>query len=126
MATQQNGTTGSIQPINQVDVVIPVYNGLEFLNRLFATITHTAIPIRYIIVDDCSPDPRVLPLLEAFKNEHANNCLLIKNDVNLGFVKSVNVGLSLSQGHVVLVNTDTELPDHWLERLIQPIIQEVI
>lgn len=49
--------------------------------------------------------------------------MLIENEQNLGFVKSVNRGLVRSRGHVVLVNTDVELPKNWLERLITPILK---
>lgn len=105
-----------------VDIIIPVYNGYEFLEKLLATVVRTRVSCRYIIVDDCSPDNRIAPLLDSFKKKHPQNSTVIKNETNQGFVKSVNAGLACSRGHVVLINTDTELPNLWLERLIRPIM----
>lgn len=106
-----------------VDVIIPIYNGYDYLVRLFEDILKTNVKCRYILVDDKSPDERVKELEKKFVLEHANS-ILIENEENYGFVKSVNNGLKASVGHVVLVNTDTELPNEWLERLMQPILKD--
>ncbi|MCR5701459.1 MAG: glycosyltransferase [Lachnospiraceae bacterium] len=106
-----------------VDIIVPVYNGYIFIKKLFASIFNTSVRMRLIIINDCSTDPNVVEFLESLSNEH-ENVVLINNDVNMGFVKSVNRGLKESTNHVVLVNTDVELPSNWLERLIAPIIND--
>lgn len=106
-----------------IDIIIPVYNGYEFLENLFDTVSHTKMKYRLLLVEDCSTDPRVRPFLEKYAatDEHVK---LLLNDVNMGFVKSVNKALAISEGHVVLLNTDVEVPERWLERLMYPIITE--
>lgn len=104
-----------------IDIVIPIYNGYELLGPLLESIARTKMPYRLILIDDCSPDSRILPFLEQYKKSHPHT-VLMRNKQNLGFVGTVNCGLHYSGGHVALVNTDTELPENWLERLMKPII----
>ena len=106
-----------------VDVIVPIYNGYEFLVRLFKDLTKTDMNCRYILVDDQSPDERVQALEKEFIAGH-NNAILIENDRNYGFVKTVNNGLDIAKGHVALINSDTELPQGWLERLMAPILED--
>ena len=104
-----------------VDIIIPLYNGYKFLTPLFQSIKkNTTHPYRLIVVDDASPDEKVKPLLKKLLKEHPHT-LLIENSKNLGFVKSVNRALKEVKGHFVLLNTDTEVPPLWLERLMYPI-----
>lgn len=106
-----------------VDVIIPIYNGYDYLVRLFEDLPKAGMPCRFILVDDKSPDERVRPLEEAFVAGHPGSRLL-ENDKNYGFVKTVNSGLAVCTGHVALVNTDTELPEGWLKRLMAPILSD--
>ena len=44
---------------------------------------------------------------------------LIENSKNLGFVGTANIGLSLHKDRdVILLNSDTEVYDGWLDRMI--------
>jgi GT2 family glycosyltransferase len=107
-----------------IDILIPVYNGFEYLMPLFDSITkNTSIPYRLLIANDKSPDARVGKFLAEFKKNHKDNLeiVIIENEENLGFVKTVNKLAELTQNHFVLLNTDTEVPPHWLERLMYPI-----
>lgn len=105
-----------------IDIVIPFYNGYEYLDPLFESIKKTKMNYRLILIDDCSPDKRVKEYLRKYQAEHPN-VMLIENEENLGFVKSVNKGLKQSVNHVALVNTDVEVPNMWLERLMKPILE---
>ncbi len=105
-------------------VVVPVYNGLNHLEKLCpALFTHSMAGTRYIFVDDASPDPQVY----AFLQEHVASrpdCLLLRNETNLGFVKTVNVAVRhVSTPCFVLLNTDVVVPEGWLERLTAPLAQ---
>lgn len=105
----------------RVDIVIPVYNGYDYLPRLFDTLAaNTTTAYRLLVVNDAGDDPRVLPYLKerlaAFRDAE-----LIENEENLGFVKSVLRAVERTQGHFVILNTDTEVPKYWLERLMYPI-----
>lgn len=104
-----------------IDVIIPVYNGLEYFDKLFAGIEKTRLSYRLIIVDDKSPDPRVKEYLDRYAAAH-ENVILLRNEQNMGFLPSVNRALAMAENHVALVNTDVEVPEEWLERLMLPII----
>ena len=105
-----------------VDIIVPVYNGYDYLKPLFESILkNTKPPYRLIVIDDCSPDDRVLPLLEEY-SEHFKHFVFLKNKKNLGFIGAVNRSVLHSNSKIfVLLNTDTEVPPDWLDRLIKPI-----
>lgn len=104
-----------------VDIIVPVYNGLEYFDKLFAGIEKTRMPYRLIIVDDHSPDRRVKEYLEKYAASDSR-VILLRNEKNMGFLPSVNRALAMAENHVALVNTDVEVPEEWLERLMLPIL----
>lgn len=105
-----------------IDIIIPVYNGFEFLEKLFDSIEkNTSTPYRLIVINDCSPDERVKPYLLQRLKKH-ESAVLIEHTDNKGFLKSVNEAYTYTSNHFVLLNTDTEVPSYWLERLMYPII----
>jgi len=104
----------------KVDVIIPIYNGYEYLDRLFTSLFYTKIEMRIIAINDCSPDQRIDVYMNRLRSKK-DNIVYIRNATNMGFVKSVNKGLIFAQNDVVLVNTDIEVPQGWLERLMYPI-----
>jgi len=105
-----------------IDIIIPVYNGYEFLNPLFDSIErNTTTPYRLIVVNDSSPDERVKPLLLERLESHPSS-IFIDHETNLGFVKSVNEAYSYTKDHFLILNTDTEVPLYWIERLMHPIL----
>jgi len=106
-----------------IDVIVPIYNGYDYLVTLFEDLRKTEMKMRIILVDDKSPDERVHQLEREYAAKY-DNVILIESEENYGFVKSVNRGLEIAEGHVALVNTDTELPTGWLERLMYPIMFE--
>jgi GT2 family glycosyltransferase len=110
-------------PDTTIDIIIPVYNGYEFLENLFESLrTHTTHSYRLIVVNDASPDERVKPFLhEQLKS--FKDAILIDNRNNLGFVLSVSSAVEKTNGHFVILNTDTEVPPFWLERLMYPIFK---
>ena len=103
-----------------IDIIIPIYNGLQYFDKLFAGIEKTKMKYRLILVDDQSPDPAVREYLERYVAEHEGTVLL-RNAKNMGFLPSVNRALAIAEHHVALVNTDVEVPEGWLERLMWPI-----
>jgi GT2 family glycosyltransferase len=110
--------------MNKIDIVIPVYNGLEYLPKLFESIfENTDLPSRLIIIDDASPDKKVWEFLSKVKSENPDKeIVLLRNETNLGFVKTVNRAVKMVQNHFVLLNTDVEVPKGWLSRLMRPIL----
>lgn len=123
-------TKCSFNPIinikNPIDIIIPIYNGFQYLQPLFESIFNsTHIDYRLIIVDDNSPDINIYPFLSNLSNKEYNFCkeiILIKNEENLGFVKSVNKACKFIKNHFILLNSDVVVPYNWINRLIYPII----
>ncbi len=106
-----------------IDIIIPVYNGFEYLEPLFLSIKkHTLSNYRLIVVNDASPDEKVKPFLKDVLKEF--NHVFIDNEQNLGFVQSVNKAVKHVSNHFVILNTDTEVPSHWLGRLMYPILNQ--
>ena len=115
------GEHSTIPEHDQVDLIVPVYNGWEYLEIFFnSLLKNSTEPYRLIIVDDASTDSRVWPFLEAIADK-IPHVVLLRNTKNLGFVKTVNRALTESRNDVVLLNTDIRLPKHWLERLLAPL-----
>lgn len=104
-----------------IDIILPVYNGWRILPPLLSSVSRTQMRYRLIIVDDKSTDGRILPMLRTYAAEH-ENVTLVENEKNLGYTGSINKALSMTQGDVVLLNSDIRLPELWLERLVTPII----
>ena len=104
----------------KVDVIVPVYRGLEETRRCLHSLIEDPDRAfhRLIVIDDCSPEPQ----LSAWLRELAASASieLWRNDGNLGFVRSVNRGMSGASpdADVLLLNSDTEVPRGWLQRLI--------
>ncbi len=106
----------------RVDVVIPVYRGLDATRRCLRSLLRDPKPgfrgplHRIVVIDDASPEPalsRYLDRLAARRFIH-----LLRNPTNLGFVASVNRGIAEAGARdVVLLNSDTEVPAGWLSRL---------
>jgi GT2 family glycosyltransferase/glycosyltransferase involved in cell wall biosynthesis len=109
-----------------VDIVIPVFRGFEDTRRCLHSLLrdpqsvagvdadHPAL--RIVVVDDASPEPRLSRYLRRLATRGL--ITLIKNERNLGFVASVNRGIQHAGARdVVLLNSDTEVPSGWLQRL---------
>jgi GT2 family glycosyltransferase/glycosyltransferase involved in cell wall biosynthesis len=108
----------ALPPAVRVDVVIPVYKGLEETRRcILSVLADCHAPLeRVIVVDDRSPDPKLAAWLKTLAA--AGKIVLLRNRRNLGFVASVNRGMDAAGDHdVVLLNSDTEVPAGWLGRL---------
>lgn len=109
-----------------IDLVVPVYNAPDFTKRCLASVlANTDTDYRLIVIDDCSTDPAIAGILEDFRSRggegHLQEMQILRNEKNLGFIGTVNRAFSLAKHHVVLLNTDTEVPPGWLSRLVRPL-----
>jgi GT2 family glycosyltransferase/glycosyltransferase involved in cell wall biosynthesis len=101
-----------------VDVIIPVYRGLEFTRSCIESVlADTGRPTgRVIVIDDRSPEPKLRAWLDRLAKTGA--ITLLRNKRNLGFVASVNLGIRRAGDRdVALLNSDSEVPAGWLSRL---------
>lgn len=112
-----------------VDVIIPIYNAYEYTRKCVASVyENTDTDYNLYMINDCSSDERIGLFLEGLKNSdrpiHLKKLVVLENEENVGFIKTVNKGLMHSRNHVVLLNTDTEVPYGWMSRLVCPIIND--
>ncbi|MFT9018890.1 glycosyltransferase [Acetobacter malorum] len=101
-----------------VAIVIPVYNGFSATkNCITLCLKYKAPHARLIIVNDASPNYDILKYLYQIKNKP--DVLILNNEENLGFPKSVNRGLRHRRPHedAVLLNSDTLVCRNWLTQL---------
>ncbi len=108
---------GATQP---VDVLIPVYDGLEeTLECINSAITARKLnrtPHRIVVLDDATPVPALHKALKILASK--GKIKLIQNPVNLGFIRNMNRGMALSGlQDVVWLNADTRVHGNWLDRL---------
>ncbi len=101
-----------------VDIIIPVYNGLSDLKRCIESIFyHTDLDFHSLIIfDDKSEDSNVRDYLQKLSSKNGNIRVYF-NDTNIGFVKTINKGLKLSNNDVIILNSDTIVTRGWVEKL---------
>ena len=105
--------------MRKVDVVVPVYKGLEETRRCLASVLATIDPTwaRVVVLNDGSPDPAIAAYLRELAAAH-DDLVLLENEQNLGFVATVNRGMQYDlQRDVLLLNSDVEVANDWLRRL---------
>ncbi|UBQ04949.1 glycosyltransferase [Tepidimonas taiwanensis] len=103
-------------------VVVPVYRGLEAVQRCLQSVTaaQNRVPWRLLVIDDASPEPALRDWLQAWRTQQSGRVLVQRNARNLGFVRTANKGLALAMAEgadVVLLNSDTQVAHGWLDRL---------
>lgn len=102
------------------DVIIPIYNAHDAtVNCIDSVIKNTDLTKnRLVLVNDCSPDKRISQHINNIKREFSHlNIEVIENEVNKGFVGTVNVGMKLSNNDVLLLNSDTIVGKEWLDKI---------
>jgi GT2 family glycosyltransferase len=101
-----------------IDLIIPVYRGARETRRCIDSVLGGVQrePYEVVVVDDASPDAEIV----AYVNElaAAGRVTLVRNQNNAGFVQSVNRAMAMhTDRDVVLLNSDTEVANDWLDRL---------
>ena len=105
--------------VRTVDVIVPVFRGLADTRRCIESVLRSKCsgPIRLIVINDASPEPELATWLQDLAVREPAVTLL-ENPQNLGFVVTANRGMALSEEHdVVLLNSDAEVANDWLDRL---------
>jgi glycosyltransferase involved in cell wall biosynthesis len=95
-----------------VSVVMPVYNTAHFLPETIESILdQTHRNIEFFIVDDASPDDS-WQVIEAYARKDSR-IVAIRNEVNVGVVRTRNTGVALASGKYVALmdGDDVALPE---------------
>ncbi|WP_083786405.1 glycosyltransferase family 2 protein [Methylobacterium nodulans] len=104
---------------SEVVVIIPVYKGYnETLSAIHAVLCNPQqVPFALLVVNDGSPDQSLTQKLRALAE--LSYFAYLENEVNLGFVGSVNRALTHSEGKdVILLNSDAIPFGDWIDRLM--------
>jgi len=99
----------------KASVIVPVWNGREYLSACLDALLAQDYPdSEVIVVDDASTDGSA-----DFVAENYPRVRLIRSEHNLGFAGACNVGIEAGQGEVlVLLNQDTRVCPGWLQALV--------
>lgn len=101
-----------------IDVIVPVYRGAAATRRCLASVLANAqhALASIVVVDDASPEADIVAYVDSLAA--ARHIELVRNERNLGFVHAVNLGMARHVDRdVVLLNSDTEVANDWLDRL---------
>lgn len=106
----------------RVSIVIPNYNGINYIEECIDSIlTQDFKDFEIIIIDNCSSDGSC----ELIKSKYPY-IKLICNPENYGFSKAVNEGILASKGeYVILLNNDTKVESDWVSKLVHCMDQKI-
>ena len=108
-----------------IDIVIPVYNGLDFLKACVESIEQYTTPDkdgwRIILADDNSPDKKTKAYLK--KSPHR----VIHNQWERGFPSNCDFAVSHTDGEfIVLLNSDTIVTPGWLSAMVSEMVDPLV
>lgn len=100
-----------------ISVVIPNWNGRQYLNTCLNALQRQTYPnIEVIVVDNGSEDDSVSFL----ESNYSDFVRVVKLPENYGFDRGVNEGIKVSKGdYIATLNNDTEADENWLKKLIE-------
>jgi len=99
----------------KVSVIIPNYNGEELLSHNLPNVIKFCKACEIIIVDDASSDGSVKLIKKSYRD-----IKLIKNSRNLGFARSINIGVESASGDLVLLlNSDVSPREDFLDSALK-------
>ena len=83
--------------MKKVSIIVPVYNGQDFINKcLNSLINQTYINVEIIVINDCSTD-NSLDLLKKY-----NDKIILINKENSSVSDSRNLGLKKASGDYIM------------------------
>lgn len=95
-----------------ISIVIPAYNNITLTTTCLNDVIKTTYkPFETIVVDDGSKTPLARAIKKMFPG-----VVVLKNETNQGFAKTVNKGIRAAKGEFIcLLNNDITLPNtNWL------------
>lgn len=103
-----------------ISVIVPVYSGLEELDRCLQSLLHNELghQSEIIVIDDCSPEASEA-VGQVVQKYHAK---YYRRAANAGPGVARNWGAELARGDILaFIDSDCVAPSDWLSRLTQPI-----
>lgn len=106
--------------MKNIDIIVPIYNAYEFTEECIKSVIRNTDLNKHtlVLINDKSPDENILPMLLKYKNENLDKKIVVlDNEQNMGFVKTVNKGMKYSENDVILLNSDTEVTANWVDKI---------
>lgn len=101
----------------RVYCIIVTYNAMKWIDKCLGSIKRSTIPIKVVIIDNCSKDETIEYLKMSYPEVH-----IIVNEQNRGFGQANNQGIewAYKEGgtHFFLLNQDAWIHDDTIEKLI--------
>ncbi len=119
---KQNKITTLPQSIKKIaiDIIVPVYNALLDVQNCLASLEkyRDNFNVHIYMINDASDEETTLWLRTFCNNKPSFT--LIENSQNLGYTKSVNIGLRASSAdYIITQNSDTIVSEGWLCGMIR-------
>jgi GT2 family glycosyltransferase/glycosyltransferase involved in cell wall biosynthesis len=113
------GTSVTATPVT---IIVPVYRNVDDTRSCLESVLQYADDLEtafdVLVIDDASPEPEVVAYVDSLRDTSTPvSITVLRNPENLGFVKTVNIGLRRASGDVVILNADTVVTPGWLDRL---------
>ena len=106
---------------NNVVVVLPVFSGVKMTQDCIKSALPSILSFpnaKLLIINDCGPDKKMLPMLKQFKKKYPQKIDLVDNKSNQGSLKNFNLGFKRYPNEdIVILNSDTLCSHDWLKRL---------
>jgi GT2 family glycosyltransferase len=104
--------------IENCAIVLLNWNGRKFLEEFLPSLCAYSANARIVMIDNASTDDSI-----TFVNQHFSTIEIVENDQNYGFAGGYNEGLKhIKADYYLLINTDVEVTENWLEPLFERII----
>jgi glycosyltransferase involved in cell wall biosynthesis len=106
-----------------VSIIIPTYNGREFIQQTIdSCLRQTSPNIEVIVIDDLSTD-NTRDILSLYESKVS----IVLNNTNLGIVKNINKGLEqVTTKYFMLLGHDDVLPENHIELMLSEFDDDVI
>jgi GT2 family glycosyltransferase len=105
----------------KINVIIPVYGNKNMLNLLLEDLDNQTISFVCYVIDDASVEEGFAEFLTEVEAKYFRWLKVVRKPINQGFVDTVNLGLSLCNSDVVILNSDIRICPNFLEEIISPI-----
>ncbi len=105
--------------MKKISVIIPTYNSENYLEKCIESVVNQTLKeIEIIIINDCSQD-NSLKIINKFAQKD-KRIKIINNTKNLGYGKSVNLGIKNSNNDFIsIVESDDSIEPNMLETLLK-------
>ncbi|MHB8799642.1 MAG: glycosyltransferase [Thermoanaerobaculia bacterium] len=102
-------------------IVVPVYGPSPDLERCLESVAACTDLARHrvVVVADGPLEAGPRRVVEAFVAERPAGARLVERPMRGGFPAAANAGIREAAGDVVLLNSDTEVTERWLEKLAE-------